>query len=122
MSGKVAMRALYLRPRLVTSLPQECRVINVPALLKELIIHASAFGCLGRRVLWQSHLIDVILDQLRVIEVAPLQLPTPDDARALRVANVLLTNPADGRPLAQISRNSGASGRTIERLSSNQQG
>lgn len=116
MSGKVAMRTLYLRPGLAASLPRECRVINVPALLKELVLHACACGSLGRRVLWQSHLIDVILDQLRVIEVAPLQLPNPDDPRALRVASVLLTNPSDRRPLAQISRNSGASGRTVERL------
>ena len=58
----------------------------------------------------------VILDQLRVIEVAPLQLPLPDDPRAQRVAELLLADPSDPRPLTQISRASGASRRTIERL------
>jgi AraC-like DNA-binding protein len=116
MSGNVAMRTLYLRPRLAVSLPRQCCVINVPALLKELILHTCDCSSLRRQVSWQSHLIDVILDELRVIEVAPLQLPLPDDPRPLRVANVLLVDPSDRRPLAQISRGSGASARTIERL------
>lgn len=116
MSGCVAMQTLYFRPRLVVTLPRECRVVNVPNLLKELILHACACGSLQRRVAWQGHLIDVILDQLRLIQLAPLRLPIPDDPRAIRVADLLLADPSDRRPLAEISRSSGASGRTIERL------
>src|SRR5215831_10626827 len=36
MSGKVAMRTLYLKPRLAPSVPRECCVVNVSPLLKEL--------------------------------------------------------------------------------------
>jgi AraC-like DNA-binding protein len=122
MSGCVAMRTLYFRPRLAASLPRECRVVNVPALLKELILHACACGSLQRRAAWQSHLIDVILDQLRVIQLAPLQLPLPDDLRAIRVADLLMADPSDRRPLARISQSSGASRRTIERLFVNSTG
>src|SRR5689334_627806 len=39
MSGTVAMRTLYLKPRLARSLPRECCVVNVSALLRELILH-----------------------------------------------------------------------------------
>jgi AraC-like DNA-binding protein/quercetin dioxygenase-like cupin family protein len=116
MSGQVAMRTLYVKPRLAELLPRKCCVVSVPALLKELILNACACGSLGRRVAWQSHLIDVILDQLRVINVVPLQLPLPDDPRALRVTEILRADPADPRPLAALSRSSGASRRTIERL------
>jgi AraC-like DNA-binding protein len=116
MSGNVAMRTLYMRPRLAESLPRECCVVNISALLKELILYACVCGSLGRRMPAQNHLIDVILDQLRVIEVAPLQLPLPDDSRAQRVAELLLADPSDPRTLTQISRASGASRRTIERL------
>jgi AraC-like DNA-binding protein/quercetin dioxygenase-like cupin family protein len=115
-SGNVAMRTLYLKPRLAASLPRDCRVVNILPLLKELILHACACGSLCRRVPWQSHLIDVVLDQLRVVSVAPLQLPHPDDPRAHRVAEILLADPSDPRTLAQISRSSGAGRRTIERL------
>jgi AraC-like DNA-binding protein/quercetin dioxygenase-like cupin family protein len=116
MSGNVAMRTLYLKPRLAESLPPQCCVVNVSALLKELILQACRCGSLGRLISWQSHLVDVILDQLRTIKVAPLQLSLPEDPRALRVAEVLLADPSDPRTLKEIARASGASHRTIERL------
>lgn len=116
MSGRVAMRTLYFQPRLVTSLPRQCCVVNVPPLLKELILEACGCGSLQLRIKPQQHLLDVILDRLQAIEIAPLQLPIPGDPRALRVAKVLLADPSHRSPLAQISRTSGASRRTIERL------
>jgi hypothetical protein len=42
MSGNVAMRTLYFKPRLVNSLPRQCCVVNVPALLRELILEVCA--------------------------------------------------------------------------------
>ena len=122
MSGNVAMRTLYLKPRLAESLSRECCVVNVSTLLKELILQACRCSSLERRVAWQSHLIEVILDQLRATKVAPLQLSLPEDPRALRVAEVLLADPSDPRPLAKIARTSGASRRTIERLFANETG
>jgi AraC-like DNA-binding protein len=116
MSGNVAMRSLYFKPRLVTSLPRQCCVVNVPPLLKELILEACACGSLQPRIKPQSHLLEIILDRLQAIEIAPLQLPMPADPRALRVAKVLLDDPSHRQPLARISRTSGASRRTIERL------
>jgi AraC-like DNA-binding protein len=115
MSGNVAMRTLYFKPRLA-KLPRQCCVLYVPALLRELILEACACGSLQRRIGWQSHLLDVILDRLQIVQIAPLQLPMPGDPRALRVAELLLADPSDRKPLVQISRNSGASRRTIERL------
>jgi AraC-like DNA-binding protein len=116
MSGNVAMRTLYLKPGLAPTLSRDCRVVQVSALLKELILEACRSGLLDRRVAWQSHLIDVLLDQLRTIKAAPLQISMPEDPRALRVAHALIADPSDPRPLQQIARTSGASRRTIERL------
>lgn len=115
-SGSVAMRTLYLKPGLAESLSGECRVVHVSALLKELILEACKARSLDRRSAWQSHLVDVILDQLRTIKVAPLELSLPEDSRALRVAQVLLADPSDPRPLQQIARSCGAGRRTVERL------
>lgn len=120
MSGTVDMRTLYFRPRLVRSLPRKCCVVNVPILLHELILAACACSSLERRIKWQRHLLDLILDSLHVLEIAPLQLPMPGDAtgdpRALRVAELLLADPSDRRTIAQLARHSGASRRTIERI------
>ena len=116
MSGAVAMRTLYLKPRLAKRLPRDCCVINVPPLLRELILHACTVGALGRGAKAQEHLIEVILEQLRVVQMIPLQLPHLSDPRAVRVTEVFVANAADGRTLAQICKKSGASKRTIERL------
>lgn len=116
MSGAVAMRTLYLRPRLARALPRDCCVVNVSPLLKELILHACTLPAWKKRIQWQRHLIDVIIDQLAVIQMVPLQLPNPSDSRAQRIANVLLGDPSDRRPLAEICKVAGASKRTVERL------
>jgi AraC-like DNA-binding protein len=116
MSGNVAMRTLYLQPKLAASLSRECCVVNVTSLLKELILQTCSCGSLSRRIAWQHHLVEVILHQLRTIKVAPLQLSMPEDPRALRVAEAIMSNPSDSRPLLRISKNSGASRRTVERI------
>ena len=116
MSGIVAMRTLYFRPHLAKSLPRDCCVINVPPLLKELILSACAFGALKMRLRRHRHLIDVILDQLEVVQMVPLQLPHLSDPRAARVANALIADSGDRRTLAQFCKLGGASKRTLERL------
>jgi AraC-like DNA-binding protein len=116
MSGVVAMRTLYLRPRLAAAMPRSCCVINVPPLLKELIVHACSTAGLQRKIPRQRHVIDVIVDQLRVIQIVPLRLPNPTDPRALRIAQVLQAHPDDRRPLRRLCKIGGASKRTVERL------
>src|SRR5579871_1461019 len=101
MSGTVAMRTLYLKPRLARAMPRDCCVVNVPPFLKELILHACAFAALKRTIPWQRHLIDVINDQLETIQMVPLQLRNPSDPRAFRIAEALLTDPSDSRSLQQ---------------------
>ena len=116
MSGTVAMRTLYLKPRLARTLPRDCGVVNVSPLLKELILHACTFPALKKTIKRQGHLIHMILDQLEAIQMVPLQLPNPSDPRALRIAAALLADPSDRRPLARFAKAAGASKRTLERL------
>jgi AraC-like DNA-binding protein len=116
MSGTVAMRTLYLKPRLARTLPRGCCVVQVSALLKELILHACTLGALDKAIPGQAHLIHVIVNQLEAIRVVPLQLPNPSDPRALRVAKALLDDPSDRRTLTGLCKAAGASKRTVERL------
>lgn len=115
-SGLVAMRTLYLKPKLIKTLGQDCCVLNVSPLLKELILRVCALETLDRKIPSHDHLIRVILDQLHSIQLVPLQLPNPLDPRAKRVAEALSAGPGDLRPFAQICKAAGASKRTIERL------
>lgn len=116
MSGRVAMRTLYLRVQLARALPRNCCVINVTPLLRELILHACTFHGLKNTIKRDRHVIGLILDQLETIQMVPLSLPHLSDPRALKVAKVLIANPANRRSLAEICGMSGASRRTVERL------
>lgn len=116
MSGLVAMRTLYLKPRLAKRLPRECCVINVSTLLKELILHACTVRALTKSVKWQMHLVAVILHQLEAVQMVPLQLPNLSDPRLVRIAEILTGNPRDSRTLAQLCKRTGAGKRSVERL------
>lgn len=116
MSGAVSMRTLYLRARMVRRLPRICCVVNVSTLLQELILHACTYPKLNRRSRIHVHLIDFIVDQLETVQAVPLQLPSPSDPRAVRVAEILQRNLADPNSLEAACKRAGASKRTIERL------
>jgi AraC-like DNA-binding protein/quercetin dioxygenase-like cupin family protein len=116
MSGTVAMRTLYFKPRLAKNLPRGCCVINISPLLRELILSACGSRALKRQVRRQRHLIDLIIDQLEVVQMVPLQLPHMSDPRAARIANALIADPSDSRTLAQFCRPAAASKRTLERI------
>jgi len=116
MSGPVTMKTLYLAPGLAPALPRDCCVINVSPLLRELVLHACTFEALDSKVPEQARVVGILLDQLAVARAVPLQLPTPRDPRALRVARILLDDPSDPRPLEALCVVAGASKRTIERI------
>jgi AraC-like DNA-binding protein len=116
MSGLVAMRTLYLKPKLEKGLPRDCCVINVSTLLKELILHACTVRRLRKSVKWQMHLVAIILHQLEVVQTIPLQLPHLSDPRLIRISDLLTKDPSDSRTLAELCRVSGTSKRSIERL------
>jgi AraC-like DNA-binding protein len=116
MSGLVAMRTLYLKPRLAKGLPRDCCVVNVSTLLKELILHACTVRTLKKSVKWQMHLVAVILHQLEAVQTIPLQLPHLSDPRLVRIAEILMSDPRDSRTLAQLCKGTGAGKRSVERL------
>jgi AraC-like DNA-binding protein len=116
MSGAVSMRTLYFLPRLCRTLPGKCIVMNVSALLRELILHACTFKRLNKKASGERRIIEIIVDQLKAVDSIPLQLPHPTDARAMRVAKALLANPGDQRDLEKLCEDCGASKRTIQRM------
>jgi AraC-like DNA-binding protein len=116
MSGAVSMRTIYVRARTVKSLPRTCCVVNVSPLLQNLILHLCTYIELSRRSRIQSHLIDVLIDQLETVRAVALQLPAPVDARAARVAAALQSNISDAHSLEWLCSRAGASKRTIERI------
>lgn len=123
-SGPVTARSLYFVPQLsnVGSKAgsklgrRECTGVNVSPLLRELILEAISIGKLDSAVPRQGRLIDVLLDQFEEFEAVPLQLKTPVDARAQKVAAILEADPSSNESLMGLSKRAGASKRTLERL------
>ena len=112
----VKMRSLWVSPEAAQGLPRACSVVTVSPLLRELIRAAvdvpaeyDADGPAGR-------LMAVILDQLKVLNQAPLHLPWPENARLKRIAEALTDDPAQDTGLEDWAKTAGASARTLARL------
>jgi AraC-like DNA-binding protein len=116
MSGWVSMRTLYLLPRLAGGLPSRCFVVAVPPLLRHLILQVIGAGMLRRDRPEHRRMSAFLVDQLRLLPAAPLELPLPRDGRALRAAVRLRDEPGETATLEEIARAAGASRRTLERI------
>jgi AraC-like DNA-binding protein len=109
---QLSMRTLYVAPA-TRALPVRCCVVNVPPLLRELILAAvEAPGPPRRRRLLTA----LILDEIRAATVAPLHLPEPTDPRLVRITGAIREQPGDARTLGAWAREAGASTRTLSRL------
>jgi AraC-like DNA-binding protein len=110
---RVAVRTLYLDAQL-GALVRATRAVNVPALGRELLLHAVETSPLDLRRPVDAALLTLLLDQLRTLPDAPLQLPRPLDARAAAVAAGIVEDPA--ADLTDLAAGVGAARRTLERL------
>jgi AraC-like DNA-binding protein len=114
MWGKVDMRSLYFPPSVEVA--GQCRVLSVTPLLKELILRVVDMVALDSREPAHTRLIALLLDEIHAPPAAPLMLPIPVDARARALAHYVLASPSANETLDQLSRQYGASRRTLERL------
>jgi len=100
MTGRVAIRTLYLGDGWEGLLGPECRVVRVSPLLRAAILRAVAFPQPYAEDGPEARLTRVIADEIRAAEGTPLHLPMPRDPRARRVARALRDDPGDPRRLA----------------------
>jgi AraC-like DNA-binding protein len=117
MHGAVRLRMLYLHESLCNK-AQETHAINVAPLLHESILEAVRLSVLSPR----EPLTQLIAQLIVAASSAPLMLPMPRDARALRAAKRLMREPARHETLLQLARSTGAGVRTIERIFASETG
>jgi len=111
MRGSVRLRMLYLHESLCKG-AQETHAINVAPLLHEAILEAVRRSILPP----DEPLTRLITELLLASSSAPLVLPMPRDARALRVAKRFVRNPARRETLQELAHHAGAGVRTLERI------
>jgi AraC-like DNA-binding protein len=112
--GPATLRTLYLGPAL--ALLPTCRVLDVPPLVRELILHAVRLAPLWLANPLHERLVGVLADQLDTLPDAPLQLPAPRDPRAVAVAAALQQDPGDTSSVADLARRTSTSRRSLERV------
>jgi len=116
MDGPVAMRTLFLRRSAASGICDNCKVISVTPLLRELILAACSepldWDINGRG----QHVISLALDEIERSSVLPLDLPLPSDARLRRVIDALRAEPHNTNSLEDWAQIANASQRTLARL------
>jgi AraC-like DNA-binding protein len=114
MPGAVSMRTLYIRPGLARD--QQCAVLHVSDLLRELIVEAVRLGKLKMRDKADSALRDVLVAQINKASAVPTQLAMPKDSRVRALAEAVMASPRQAVALDLQCRKFGISLRTMQRL------
>ncbi|WP_437338565.1 helix-turn-helix domain-containing protein [Sorangium sp. So ce394] len=112
-SRPATMRSVYIRRRGCRIRWTAPRVVAASPLVCELIGFLADPSAAARS---RGHAERLLLDLLRPLEANPIELTLPRDPRSRRVADVLLSDPADPRTLAAFARTAGACARTLARL------
>jgi AraC-like DNA-binding protein len=111
-TSSATMQAVYVRPHLCPIAWADCTPVAASPLLRELI------GYLADPTLDQPARARgeaVVVDLLRPVLMATIDVPMPCDQRAREVAEALRQSPADARTLGEWGRDIGASERTLAR-------
>lgn len=112
----LSLRSLYIDVSQKNGLPDDCCVVTVSPLLRELVLAAMDLPPAPPPDSAPARLITVLLDQIEVLPTASLHLPMIRDKRLRQLADKLLDDPSDSRTLAEWSSELGASERTLARV------
>ena len=116
MSGEVRMRTLYFRPGAVLRGFPVCSVLCVTPLLRELIVEAVRLRRLHTRNRQDCALRDLLISHLVSATSVPTVVTMPTEPRAKSVAQIIVDNPAESRPLSKLCAENGVSVRTVQRI------
>jgi AraC-like DNA-binding protein len=116
MLSHVNLRTLYIDAAAIGNLVEGCKVLEVSALLRELILAL----CLvpvdyppdGRG----GDLARLILSELTAMKTVPIAVPWPRDRRLQALCTEILARPGNPRRLDELALDAGASARTLIRL------
>lgn len=115
-NGPVEMRTLYIQPRHAQRIKNECHVVFVSALLRELIVRAMEFPALYDLRGMPGRVMTLILDEVARLPAQPLGLRMPRDPRLLRLCELVLRDLSTAEPIARLGAAVGLSERSVMRL------
>ena len=110
---RAQLRAIYVDKEVAPIAGDRCVVLEVSALMRELVRSLSALDQAGAR---ENHLAASLLDELSIAESLPMSVAMPTDKRLKTLCEALLADPASSLTLHDFSLQVGASERTLARL------
>jgi AraC-like DNA-binding protein len=116
MLSRVATRSVYLEGSAAEGMAEQCRVVGISPLLRQLLIEAvdlpSEYDPLGRA----GKIMSLLIDEIRAAPALPIGLPLPNDKRLAQRCQRFLESPTAQDTLDLLSRQLGLSRRTLTRL------
>ncbi|MNQ32007.1 HTH-type transcriptional repressor of iron protein A [compost metagenome] len=114
--SELSMRTVYIDAQVAARYGDDCKVLEVSRLLRELILALLAepveYALAGRGD-WLAHL---ILSELAAADTVPLAIPWPRDRRLVAVCSAIMDAPGSRRSIEDWAQDAGASARTLIRL------
>ncbi|MDF7784959.1 AraC-like DNA-binding protein [Pantoea sp. PNA 14-12] len=114
-TGAVAARVLFVDPLARADLPASCQVVQISALLRALIVSAMDLPVSYAPASRAERIYELILDEIRGMDVLPFALPVPDSPRLQALCMQIQAEPAGDWTLARASEWLNVSGRTLAR-------
>jgi AraC-like DNA-binding protein len=116
-TGHITVGSLYADPALAGSMRDDCGILFVQPLLRELLLRfVSGPSLYPQGDTREERLVSVLLDELQAAPLEPLHLPMPTDRRLRRLVDTLVHNPALRFTVEEWGARVGASNRTLTRL------
>ena len=121
-SGLVRLRAVYIEPKLAQRMPDECSVVHISPLLRELLITAVDIPLDRPPEERHEYIMKLILEEIRTLPTLPLYLPIPEGSVIAPVCRDIIDFPGAPHTLETCAQRTGLSGRTLERHFVNETG
>lgn len=93
------MRTVSVEPDTAAALRTGTGVVDVPPLLRELIVAAVGVPLAHLPSSRDDYLMRLLLAELKAVLQLPLHLPWPSDARLRAICEALLSSPDDDRTI-----------------------
>lgn len=116
MLSDTRIRTLYIAQNKAAQFGTRVKVVEVDALLRELILALVDQPILYPDSAPNRSIVTLILDKLGQSPTLPIEIPWPQDRRLVSICGQILESPADPRTIEQWSDVVGASTRTLIRL------
>src|SRR5476649_3057628 len=113
--GGVKARTLFGDPLARADLPAQCQVVQISPLLRELILASLTIPVdylSGGR---DERIMELLLDELRLLPTLPLYLPQPRDGQLLEICQQIRDALSSPWELEEVAAQLNISGRTLSR-------